>query len=293
MKIGFSGLGQMGKPMALNLTRCCEQLLVNDIIDKHFSEFEKNGVKTTLAIKDFADCDIIFLCLPHSGIVNEILFGKGELASFLKPGQIVCDLSTSNYNDTLQIAEKLEKIGVEFMDAPVSGAEVKAIDGTLTIMCGGTQAIFDKLYPFFKCMGSNILFMGKTGAGQLTKTLNNVLYDINIAAFAEIFPLAVKLGLEAEKFGNVVNSSTGGSWASNFFVPRMLERKFAGTYPMTHAYKDLISCAEISAQHGVPLPVTHAATTTYQIAMLAENEDADKGAMIKVYEKLLNVEFKK
>lgn len=292
MKIGFSGLGQMGKPMAMNLSKCGQPLMVNDISDKSFAEFKAKGIEATTNIKDFAACDIIFLCLPNTEVVNAVLFGQNGLFDLLKPGQIVCDLSTINYTTSVEIAKKLGDKGVKFMDAPVSGMEARAIDGTLTVMCGGEEALYNELMPYFKCMGNNIMFMGTYGCGQLTKAINNILFDINIAGFAEMLPVAIKLGLDPEKICTVINSSSGRSYASEFFIPRILKRNFGDGYPLAHAYKDLVCGAEISAQLGLPLPVMHAATTTYQMALLEGYGEKDKGAMTCVFERLLGIECK-
>ena len=293
MKIGFMGLGQMGKHMALNLLKCGEQVVVNDIRTDAFAEFEKRGVKTTTGLQDIAACDIIFLSLPDTKVVKEVLLGENGLLGSLKKGQVVADLSTIHYTASIEIAKALEEKGVEFMDAPVSGMEARAIDGTVTVMCGGKKEIFDMLTPYFKCMGSNILHMGTHGCGQLTKAINNILFDINIAAFAEMLPMAVKLGLDAEQIGSVINSSSGRSYASEFFIPRILKRNFGDGYPLEHAYKDLVSGAELSAQLCIPLPLMHAATTTYQMAMLKGLGHKDKGAMICVFEDLLGTSCRK
>lgn len=292
MKIGFSGLGQMGKPMALNLSKCGENLTVNDISDKFFPEFKEKGIATTKDIRELAECDIIFFCLPNTEIVETVLFGQEGLFELLKSGQIVCDLSTINYTTSVDIAKKLNKKGIKFMDAPVSGMEARAIDGTLTVMCGGEESLYNELMPYFKCMGNNIMYMGTYGCGQLTKAINNILFDINIAGFAEMLPVAIKLGLDPEKICSVINSSSGRSYASEFFIPRILKRNFSDGYPLEHAYKDLVCGAEISAQLGLPLPVMHAATTTYQMALLEGYGEKDKGAMTCVYERLLGVECK-
>ena len=292
MKIGFSGLGQMGKPMALNMSKCGQPLIVNDLSDKFFPEFKEKGIGTTQDIRDLADCDIIFLCLPNTEVVKSVLFGQKGLFDLLKAGQIVCDLSTINYTTSVEISKRLGEKGIKFMDAPVSGMEARAIDGTLTVMCGGEESLYNELTPYFKCMGNNIMYMGTYGCGQLTKAINNILFDINIAGFAEMLPVAVKLGLDPVKIGEVINSSSGRSYASEFFIPRILKRNFADGYPLDHAYKDLVCGAEISAQLGLPLPVMHAATTTYQMAILEGHGLKDKGAMTCVYEKLLGVEYK-
>ena len=292
MKIGFSGLGQMGKPMAFNLSKCGKPLIVNDISDNSFREFNDKNIATTMNMLDLAECDIIFLCLPNTEVVKEVLFGRNNLAELLEPGQIVCDFSTINYTASVEIAERLTAKGIKFMDAPVSGMEARAIDGTLTIMCGGEQELYEQLMPYFQCIGNNILYMGTYGCGQLTKAINNILFDINIAGFAEMLPVAIKLGLDPEKICSVINSSSGRSYASEFFIPRILKRNFSDGYPLAHAYKDLVCGAEISAQLGLPLPVMHAATTTYQMALLQGYGEKDKGAMTCVFEKLIGIECK-
>jgi 3-hydroxyisobutyrate dehydrogenase-like beta-hydroxyacid dehydrogenase len=293
MKLGFIGLGAMGKPMALNLNRCGDELIVHDIRKDSFPEFEKMGVKTTEKQDEIAKCDIIFLSLPSTEVVKQVLLGEKGISGRMKKGQIVCDLSTIHFTATKEIANVLEQKNIDFVDAPVSGAEERAIDGTLTVMCGGKMEVYDVLKPYLKWMGKNILFMGDHGCGQLTKTINNILYDINIAAIAEMLPMAVKLGLNPEKIGSVINSSSGRSYASESFIPRILKRNFDHGYPLTNAYKDLVSGAELAAQHGIPLPVMHAAATTYKMAMLKGLEHKDKGAMICVYEDLLGVKFEK
>ncbi len=293
MKIGFVGLGQMGKPMAINLLKCGDEVLVNDLKTDSFPELEAKGAKTTTSLQEIAKCDIILLSLPNTEVVKAVLLGEAGILASLRKGQIVADTSTINYTGSIEIAKVLEAKGVEFMDAPVSGMEARAIDATLTVMCGGKKEIYETLVPYFKCIGNNIMYMGTHGCGQLTKAINNILFDINIAAFAEILPMAVKLGLDPEAIGTVVNNSSGKSYASDFFIPRILRRHFSDGYPLEHAYKDLVSGAELGAQLCIPLPVMHAATTTYQMAMLKGLGHKDKGAMICVFEDLLGVKYEK
>ena len=293
MKLGFMGLGQMGKHMAMNLHRCGEELIVCDVKTTVFPEFEEQGIRTTTNLQDIGACDIIFLCLPNTEIVQSVILGDNGLLKHLRAGQIIADMRTIDYAASVEITEALAGIGVEFMDAPVTGMEARAKDGTLTVICGGTRELYEKLTPYFKYMGNNILLMGSHGCGQLTKAINNTLFDINIAALAEILPMAVKLGLDPETIGSVINSGSGRSYASEFFIPRILKRNFGDGYPLEHAYKDLICTGDISVKMGVPLPVTHAATTTYQMALLKGLGHHDKGAMICIFEELLGVEYKK
>lgn len=292
MKIGFIGLGQMGKHMALNMLKSGAELIVNDIRTDCFQEFAAKGVRATTDIKEVAQAEIIFLSLPETKVVKSVLLGEKGLLKDLKKGQTVVDLSTITYTGTLEIAKYLEEQGIAFIDAPVSGMEARAIDGTLTVMCGGRAETFELVKPFLEYIGNKILYMGTTGQGQLTKLINQLLFDINAAGLAEVLPMAVKLGLDPAKVGEVVNSGTGRSYASEFFIPRIMKDNFKEGYSMNNAYKDLVSGAEISADLCIPMPVLHAATTTYQMALLKGLGAKDKGAMTCVFEELLGVKYR-
>ena len=291
-KLGFAGLGQMGKHMAKNLLGPDVALTVCDLDTQLFSSFQAEGAKTTTNATELADCDIIFLSLPGDTAIRSVLLGENGLTPRLTKGQIVVDLSTISVTLTKEIASTLAAKGVEFLDAPVSGMEARAKDATLSIMVGGPSDILAKVDPFLKRMGNKILHVGGTGCGQLTKLINQLLFDINMAALAEILPMAVKLGLDPVKTGEIVNSGTGRSYASEFFIPRILRNNFSEGYPMRHAYKDLVSGALVGSNECIPLPVLQAATATYQTALLKGLGKEDKGAMIKVFEDLLGVAYR-
>ncbi len=292
MKISFVGLGQMGKHMAMNVLKSGAELTVSDLNKNLFPLFEQKGVRTTTKLAEVAQADIVFLSLPGTQAVQEVLVGRNGIIDKLGKGQIVVDLSTMSYTATLELAKSLEARGVSFLDAPVSGMEARAEEGTLTVMCGGNERTLETVRPYLNCIGNRILYMGGRGSGQLTKLINQLLFDINAAALAEVLPMAVKLGLDPEKVGQVVNSGTGKSYASEFFLPRILKNSFSDGYAMKHAYKDLISGAEISANLCIPMPVLGAATATYQAALLKGYGEQDKGAMIRVFEELLGVEYR-
>jgi len=180
----------------------------------------------------------------------------------MRPGSTVVDTSTIGYAQTLSIEMKLAALGSHLLDAPVSGMASRAADGTLTAMCGGGEPVFNEVAPYLRTMASTVLHMGAAGTGQLTKLINQLLLDINCAAIAEILPMAVKLGLNAEKVAAVVNSGTGRSYASEFFVPHILAGRFSNGYPLKHAYKDFVSGAGLSAKMGMPLPMLSSAMAT-------------------------------
>lgn len=279
----------MGKPIALNLLKGGEALVVIGRREQTLDLFRSKGAIGSGNIANAADAELIFLCLPDTTVVRDTVLGEGGLLAHLGRGQTVVDLSTITHGATVELGRALEAQGVDFLDAPVSGMEARAVDGTLTVMCGGLPEVFEKVRPFLERIGSRILHMGPAGSGQLTKLVNQLLFDINTAALAEILPMAVKMGLDPERVGEVINSGTGKSHASDFFIPRILARHFSDGYPMSHAYKDLVSGAELGANHCVPMPVLAAATATYQMALLQGHGQLDKGAMIQVYEDLLGV----
>lgn len=292
MKTAFVGLGKMGKPMALNMVRSGTELVVMDATTSSYRELEQRGARTTSDVGEVASADVIFLCLPSSDVVRQVVLAPDGLEPRLREGQIVVDTSTIAYGTTLEIAAALAQRGVSFLDAPVSGMEARAVDGTLTVMCGGAPAAFEAARPMLETVGNRILYMGPTGSGQLAKLINQLLFDINCAAIAEILPMAVRMGLDSRKVGEVVNSGTGRSYASEFFIPRILKGSFDAGYPMKDAYKDLVSAADIGARLCIPMPVLAAATATYQMALLRGCGGQDKGGMIHVFEELLGVAFR-
>lgn len=233
------------------------------------------------------------LSLPNTQVVEEVIFGENGLIFGLSPGSILVDLSTIHYLATLRIEEELKARGVTFIDAPVSGMEARAKEGTLTVMVGGDLNVVEKIHPILDAIGNNIVYMGKSGNGQLAKLVNQLLFNISIAAMAEILPMAVKLGLDPEAVCRVVTTGTGQSFALEFFTPYILNNDFKPGYSLIEAYKDMISAAEISSQEKIPLPVFFVAMQTYQLALAGGFGDENKGAMIKVWEKALGVKVRR
>ncbi|WP_428375258.1 NAD(P)-dependent oxidoreductase [Lichenicoccus sp.] len=292
MRLGFAGLGQMGRPIALNLARAGEDLTVCSRSGGALDAFSARGVCVTSRPADLAGADVVFLCLPDAEAVASVLLGEDGLAPRLATGTLVVDLGTTDHAETLLLSEALHARDIAFLDAPVSGMEARAIDGTLTVMCGGTLDAFARALPLLQRIGRTILHMGPSGSGQAAKLINQLLFDINAAALAELLPFAARLGLDPARMADVVNTGTGRSHASEFFVPRILRGQFSDGYPMAAAYKDLVAGASLSARLGVPLPVLAAATATYQTALRRGHGGEDKGAMIRVFEDLLDVRFR-
>jgi 3-hydroxyisobutyrate dehydrogenase-like beta-hydroxyacid dehydrogenase len=294
LKIGFIGLGEMGKWMAINVAKAGFPLTVYDVRPDPVQELVKNGASAGEDPADVAKkSDCVLMSLPDTQVVEKVLFGQKGMIQGLSPDSIVVDLSTIHYLATLRIEEQLRAKGVIFIDAPVSGMEARAKEGTLTVMGGGEPRTFEKIHPVLEAIGNNIVYMGKTGNGQLTKLVNQLLFNMSCAAMAEILPMAVKLGLDPEAVCQVVTTGTGRTFALEFFTPHILENNFKPGYPLISAYKDMESAAEISSQTKIPLPVFAAAMQTYQLALAQGLGKENKGAMIKVWEKVLGVEVRK
>lgn len=293
-RIGFIGLGQMGKWMSLNLLKAGHDVTVYDVSPQAMRFLTDQGaVGAESSAQVAAGVDVVFLSLPSTEIVERVIFGPGGIVEGARPGLVVADLSTISYVGTLEIARRLGERGIRFVDAPVSGMEARAREGTLTVMVGGDEDIFAELNPLLRLLGNTIIHMGAIGSGQLTKLINQLLFNTVMASLAEILPMAVKLGLDPEKVTQVASTGTGRSFGVEFFAPRIMENRFDQGYPIKDAYKDMISAAEISAQRQIPLPMVQTATTTFQMALLEGHGDEDKGALIKVFERLLDVRFRK
>jgi len=293
-KVGFIGLGEMGKWMAINVAKAGFPLRVFDVRPEPVQELVGHSAAAAASLAQVAqESEVILICLPDTQVVEAVIFGKDGLIQGLSAGSVVVDLSTINYMATLRIEQELRAKGVTLLDAPISGLEARAKDGTLTIMVGGDPQTFEKIRPILDPMGKDIIYMGKSGNGQLTKLINQLFLNISCAATAEILPMAVKMGLDPEAVYKVVTTSTGRTFAFEFFTPYILENDFSHGYPLIKAYKDMISAAEISAREKIPLPVFAGAMQTYQLALAQGLGNECKGAMIKVWERALGVEVRK
>ena len=293
-KVGFIGLGEMGKWMAINVAKAGFSLTVYDIRPEPVQELVQQGAAAGGSPVEVArKSEYVLLSLPDTEVVEPLVLGQKGLLQALAKGSIIVDTSTIDYFATLRIEKQLRDQGMAFLDAPVSGLEARAKDGTLTVMVGGDPAAFEKVRPILDTIGKDIIYMGKSGNGQLTKLINQLFLNISCAATAEILPMAVKLGLDPEAVYKVVSTGTGRTFAFEFFTPYILENDFSHGYPLVKAYKDMISAAGISAKEKIPLPVFAGAMQTYQLALAQGHGNECKGAMIKVWEKALGVEVRK
>lgn len=293
MKISFIGVGVMGGGMCRNLLK--KGLEVRAIARKkeHLIPFQQAGAAISTRNRDAADSSVIFFCLPDGAAVRQVLLGEEGLLECLAPGTILVDCSTLSYLEAQELAESCREREVAYLDAPISGHQAKADDGTLTIMVGGEEEAFLQVKPLLEVVGSTILYMGESGSGQLTKMINNCCLNICTAAFCELMPLGAKLGLSPEKLGKVLMTASGSSYASCHLIPKVLEGDFAYGFSLARAYKDMAHMAELTTRFQVPLPTLQGTMQTYQLALRHGEGDLYKGAMIRFYEDLLGVECRR
>ena len=217
-----------------------------------------------------------------------MLFGERGVAIGARDGLAVIDTTTMNHGSALEIARKSAEAGISYSDCPISGMPFRATAGTLTMMFGGSDTRFTDMRPYLDIMGEFIVHCGEVGMGQLMKAVNNIIYDVNIAAICEVMPLAMKAGLAADKLAEVLTTASSRSFASEYFVPRILARKFEGDFAMQDAYKDIVNVRELAERLEASLPVVDAMVATYDAAIDLGFGAEPKSAMVKVYEQKLN-----
>jgi 2-hydroxy-3-oxopropionate reductase len=294
MKIGFIGLGIMGKPMSKNLLKAGYELIVMDRNEEAVGEVAAAGARSAATPKDVAaQSDIVITMLPNSPHVKEVVLGENGIIEGAKQGAVVIDMSSIAPLVSREVGAKLAEKGVAFLDAPVSGGEPKAIDGSLSVMVGGNQEIFDKCYPVMKSMAGSVVLTGDIGAGNVTKLANQIIVAINIAAMSEALVLASKAGVEPELVYKAIRGGLAGSTVLEAKAPLVMDRKFDPGFRINLHIKDLNNVLETSHEMGVPLPLTAAVMEMMQALKVDGMGDADHGGLIRYYEKMANVEVKR
>lgn len=290
--IGFIGLGIMGKPMAKNLLVAGCELMIYDIDSTVVEEVVTYGGKAAVLSEIGEQCDIIFMILPNGAIVKQVLFDNGIVEN-LKKGVIVCDMSSVTPNESRYCNAGLEKIGVGFVDAPVSGGEPGAVNGTLTFMAGGRQEDFDRLKPYFEIMGSSAILIGDTGSGAVTKLANQVIVNMTIASVSEAFVLAVKAGADPEKVFEAIRGGLAGSAVLEAKIPMIIERNFKPGGKISINHKDIKNVLATAHDIDVPMPFTSQLFEIMQSLKVGGYMEEDHGGIVRYFEQLAQVEVKK
>ena len=288
MKIGFIGLGIMGRPMAKNLIKAGYDLIV---ADKFAAEAVRDvaACGATAAASNMevgAQSDVLITMVPNSPEVKEALFGEDGAAKTLRPGAIVLDCSSINPIASREICALLAEQGVEMLDAPVSGGEPKAIDGTLAFMVGGKKELFDQYKPILDVMGGSVVLCGDVGAGNVTKLCNQTIVAVNIAALAEAMQMGQMCGVEPEKIFNAIKGGLAGSTVMNAKAPMMMDQNFKPGFRIDLHIKDLNNVVDTAKATDSPIPLTQAVLEMMKILHHDGDGSCDHSALLKDYQKL-------
>ena len=291
--IGFIGIGIMGRPMAKNLIKAGYKLIVYDKYAK-FDDILALGAEGANSGREAASrSEIIITMLPNSPHVRDAILGAGGVLEGVKSGAIVIDMSSIAPAVSQEVAAALKAKNVSFLDAPVSGGEPKAVEGTLAIMVGGDRAIFEKVKPILEKMGSSAVLTGDTGAGNVTKLANQIIVALNIAAVSEAFVLAKKAGVDPQKVFEAIRGGLAGSTVMNAKVPMILDGNFKPGFRIELHIKDLQNALDTAHELNVPLPLTASVMETLE-ALKADGMAAnDHSAIVRFYEKLAKTEVRK
>jgi 2-hydroxy-3-oxopropionate reductase len=294
MKIGFIGLGIMGKPMCKNLLKAGFELVVCSRNAASVGELTAVGATSAATPRELAaQVDLVITMLPNSPEVKAIVLGPDGVIEGAKPGCIVADMSSIAPLASQQIAAALAGKSIEMLDAPVSGGQPKAIEGTLSVMVGGKQEIFDRCVPVFKAMAASVVRVGNIGAGNVTKLANQVIVALNIAALSEAMVLATKAGVEPELVYQAIRGGLAGSTVMDAKAPLMLDRKFDPGFKINLHIKDLANALDTSHEVGAPLPLTASVMEIMQALKVDDFGDFDHGALVRYFEKQAKTELKR
>lgn len=294
MKIGFIGLGIMGKPMSKNLIKAGYKLVVSGHDQSAAEELLALGAEVMEKPKEIAAVsDVIITMLPNSPQVKEVVLGKNGVIEGAKKGSVLIDMSSIAPLATREIANVLEKIGVDMLDAPVSGGEPKAVDGTISVMVGGKQEVFDKNYTIMKAMSGSVVRTGDIGAGNATKLANQIIVAINIAAVSEAFILAEKIGVSPDLVYQAIRGGLAGSTVLDAKGTMMMDRNFQPGFRINLHMKDLTNVLETSQSLGLSLPITASVMEMMQALKADGHEAEDHSSLVKYYEKLANIKVER
>lgn len=289
MKIGFIGLGIMGRPMAKNLLKAGHELVVADFNKEAVADVVSNGAREAANGAEVAkECEVIITMVPNSPHVRAVALGEGGIAETAKPGTVMIDMSSIDPTESKAIGAELAKKGIEMMDCPVSGGEPKAIDGTLSVMCGGKKELFDKYYDMLMVMAGSVVYVGELGSGNVAKLANQIVVAVNIAAVSEALTFAKKAGTDPELVYQAIRGGLAGSTVMDAKAPMMLSRNFKPGFRIELHIKDLNNA--LNAAHAIssPIPLTGQLMEIMQGLKADGYEKEDHSSIVKYYEKIAN-----
>ena len=292
MKIGFIGLGIMGRPMAKNLIKAGKDLLVSDLNKEAVDDLVSFGAKEATYQEIGEKCDRIFIMVPSGEISKSIIFSENGIISTVKEGTIVCDMSSVTPVESKECYDGLKEKGVGFLDAPVSGGEPGAIAGTLAIMAGGDEEVFDQMKEYFDILGSSYLLIGESGSGSVTKLANQVIVNNTIAIVSEAFVLAAKAGANPSKVYEAIRGGLAGSAVLDAKIPMIIERNFKPGGPIRINHKDIKNVINTAHSIDVPMPYTAQLYEILQALKVHGHMEDDHGGIAQYFEELAGIEIK-
>jgi 2-hydroxy-3-oxopropionate reductase len=287
MKIGFIGLGIMGKPMAANLIKAGHELVVSTHNEAAASELAELGASTAGTPREIAEqVELVITMLPNSPQVRDVALGPDGILGGARPDLIYVDMSSIAPAVAQEVAQALGERGVKMLDAPVSGGEPKAIDGTLSIMVGGDRKAFDQVHDVLAAMGSSVVHVGDIGAGNTTKLANQVIVALNIAAVSEALVLAQKAGVAPGAVVEAIRGGLAGSAVLEAKAPMMLVHEFKPGFRINLHIKDLNNAMDTSEDIGAPLPLTAAVLDVLRLLDAEDHGGEDHSGLVQYYEAL-------
>jgi 2-hydroxy-3-oxopropionate reductase len=292
-KIGFIGLGVMGKPMARNLLQAGYPLAVHDVIRSPVEELIKEGAQEAFSPREIAQgAEIIITMVPDGAALEAVTFGENGILEGISPGSILIDMSSVEPRVSKKVAEALALKGAEMLDAPVSGGEPGAVAGTLSIMAGGKEPVFERVRPIFRVLGNGGLLIGPIGSGNIAKLANQIMVAINLISVAEGLVFAAKAGANPRLVFEAVKDGLAGSSCLNAKAPMILARNFKPGARMEIHIKDLHNALTAAHEVGAPLPFAALAMEVMQALKALGEGQIDHGGIIRYFERLAGIEVK-
>lgn len=293
-KIGFVGLGIMGKPMSLNLIKAGYSLTVNDLNQAAVNQLAEAGATAAGSAKEVAaNSDVIITMLPASKHVKAVVLGENGILEGAKPGSVIIDMSSITPEVSRELAAAAAEKGVGMLDAPVSGGEPGAINGTLAIMVGGKEDVFESVKPVLYAMGKAVTLVGGNGCGVTAKLANQIIVNLNIAAMSEALVLSAKAGINIEKMYEAIRGGLAGSAVLDAKVPMILDRNFVAGGSIAINMKDITNVMDTAHELDVPLPLSSNLLEVFHALKADGKLQDDHCSIVRHYEKLANVEVKR
>jgi len=294
-RIGFIGLGIMGKPMVRNLANAGYELVLNsrrqESVDEMLAEIP-GAIGAATPFEVATQADVVITMVPDSPDVEKVVFGEGGLIEAVRPGSLIIDMSTIATTSSLKVHEAVAARGGQSLDAPASGGDKGAIAGTLSIMVGGSAEAFERAKPIFEAMGKTIVHCGGPGAGQTVKSANQIAVAVNIAGLAEALVFAAKAGVEPAKVLEVLGGGLATSRVLDMRGPGMIKGEFTPGFRIDLHRKDLNNTLATARTQGSPIPVTALVSQLFDAASSAGRGQLDHSGLLTILEDLAGVQVK-